>query len=102
MLKLILSYIYIKTRQFDKNCVKWKRKPNNQHNTEALCCKYFKGCYNILNKERDLLHNIGVVNTVIQELEGGLQVAQNKIAALKAQLNEQTTSRSGNDSTIVS
>ena len=64
---------------------------------------------------KNFMHKKIVANAVVEELEGGLQVAQNQIAELTARLNSQqndfeslktaateTTTASDNNSTIIS
>ena len=83
-------YMAIKnTMQFDKYCVQWKAKPLLQRNTEALCQTYFLEAYNEFDAQRDSLHEVDVANAIAEDLEGGLQVAQNQIAELLAKLNAQ-------------
>lgn len=55
-----------------------------QHNTEALCLTYFTEIYNKFDAERDSLHDVGLTNEAVEELEGGLQVVQNEITKLHA------------------
>lgn len=56
---------------------------------EILCYRYFKECYNKFDAQHNLLHKVGVANTTVKELEGGLQVGQNQIAKVMVRLNAQ-------------
>ena len=84
------TYMAVKrTREFNKDCEKWKRLPEAQRNTKDLCRTYFRDQYKEFNSQRDTLHDVGVANAAVQDLQGGLQVAQNQVAALQLQLEEQ-------------
>ena len=88
----LIEYTYMdikNTGEFNTDCEKWKQLPEDECNTEELCREYFLKRYNEFDSKQGSLHNIGVANTVVQELEGGLQVAQNQVAELQLQLKEQ-------------
>ena len=79
------TYIAIKeTGQMNKYCMRWNKKPLIQRNTEALCRAYFKEKYEEFDAERESLHDVGVANQAVEELEGGLQVVQNENSELRA------------------
>ena len=57
------TYIVIrKTRQFDKDCTRWKRLPVNQRNTEQRMRTYFLDKYEVFGAQRYSLHNAGIEN----------------------------------------
>ena len=83
------TYIAVKhTREFDKDCEKWKRLPVAQHNTKDLCWTYFRDRYKEFNSQHDTLHDVGVANAAVQDLQGDVQVLQNQNAELILQLNK--------------
>ena len=53
-----------KTKQFQKACLKWKKKDEVDCATEAQASEFFKDMYEVFDEQRDSLHDIGVANNV--------------------------------------
>ena len=62
-----LYMVVQKTKQFQKACTKWKRKPAVDHATEAQPRAYFKDVYGIYDEERDSFHEVGVANNAVMQ-----------------------------------
>ena len=59
-----------KTKQFQKACTKWKRKPAVDRATEAQARAHFKDVYKIYEEERDSFHKVGVANNAVMQKNG--------------------------------
>ena len=66
-----------KTKQFAKICEKWKQKPAAERSTETQARSYFKDAYGMYDAERDLIHEIGVVNNAVMQEKMNKLIAEN-------------------------
>lgn len=82
------TYMSIKmSRQFDKDCEKWKNKPAADRATEAQCRTFFRERFTLFDAQRDSMHDMGVANNA--ELQGAVQINQDEIAQLRRQIQDQ-------------
>ena len=77
----------VKTKQFSKACVKWKRLPAADRLTEAQARAYFKNVYELFDIERDSFHELGIANNVVMTDRLNSLAAEN--AAIKQELASQ-------------
>lgn len=74
------------TRQFDKECSKWKNLPEAQRNTEALCREYFQNKFDAFDAQRDSLRDAGIANNA--EIEQDLAAMQQQNALMQHRIDQ--------------